>query len=189
MNPDLRQLRKTFDGSDPFMSGGHQIIITRKGRRRSVPDWVTDDAKFREVLLLAFPKMLTNENQRKRAGRWARIFYLYYRGNYTTSHIAQEMNTTVKTIERAIYRIIGVAKGLESHRNTPRGLRSRGRPKNSGGIPTPVEASLESRRVGGLSSVFSTESNSGGEKSTATAGKETLHLPSRSDTRGSEGTD
>jgi len=124
MDPILKELRQSFDGSDNYLRG-HQIITLRKGYRKSVPEWAADDAVFRDMLLLAFPKTLTDERQRARAARWTRVRYLFYQGNYTRQDIATEMNTTVAVVKKVLVMMRRVGKGLQAN-GKPRGLRPRG---------------------------------------------------------------
>jgi Sigma-70, region 4 len=141
-NITYRQIRKSFDGSDNFASG-HQIITVRQGKKRSVPEWVSDDEKFKDFLLRVFPKMQEDEKQRLRAGRLTRIFYMHYRANLTYGDIAYELGITTKSVERTLHRIRSIAEGKWSNGKGKHGLRPRGRPKkmvgvllNSGGIRT-----------------------------------------------------
>lgn len=181
MNKDLRQLRKSMDGSDPFMSGGHQIIITRKGRRRSVPDWAEDDAKLREILIRVFPSMMTNTRQRARAGTWARVAYLYYRANRTSSDIAEDTGMSVPVVERTIHKLKLAGEGLWANGRGKYGVRKRGRPKLNGvSNPTPSEV-IEPRRGSDIPPVFSTVSDSSRTQGAPTAGEEMVHMPPRGD--------
>lgn len=93
------------------MSHGHQIIKVRQGKKRRVPDWVDDDDRLQKVLLTSFPNMLDNQKQRDRAGRWARIFYMYYKGNYTARDIAQELDMTIGHVRMILVGIRRVANG------------------------------------------------------------------------------
>lgn len=123
------QLRQSFDGQDPFMTKGHQIVKVRQGNRKT-PPWVKDDAKIKQILLQSFPKMATDPKQRERAGRWARVFYLYFRAGMTQSHVAEEMGVTIKTATNIITRLKAAAKGFRTDRpNIKRGLRPLGRPR------------------------------------------------------------
>src|SRR5271157_2995548 len=91
------QLRSSFDGSDPFMTGGHQIHKTRSSNRK-VPEWTTSDKGIQQILLRAFPTLKTNIRQRARAARWARVIYLYYRTRLTKADIAHVLKLNYGTV-------------------------------------------------------------------------------------------
>lgn len=79
---NYRRLRRKFDADDPI--AGQMKIVGRghsahNQRVENAPDWAMDDAKVKEILLRAFPHMETNPLQRKRAGKWMRIIYQYFR--------------------------------------------------------------------------------------------------------------
>jgi len=122
MNEDLKQLRRRMDGSDPFMTNGHQILKIRK-RAKKVPDWATDNMKTQKLLLTAFPKLKTDPKQRARAARWGSIIHMFYRMNDTYSGIGSELHMTAKAVETVLWRIRRHASG--------RIVRHRGRPKKA----------------------------------------------------------
>jgi hypothetical protein len=135
-----------FDGSDPFMTHGHQIIVPRIGKKRSVPDWVNDRIRIQQILLTSFPKMMTDSKQRERAGRWARILYLHYQANSSYSQIADEMGLTANHVRMILVGIRRVANGRRYDGRGERGVRPRGRPRKTH-VPTveihvPNETSL-----------------------------------------------
>ena len=99
------QLRRKFGGE----TGGFQTHTIKRPKKK-VPDWVNSHAKIQELLLRTFPLMKTNLKQRERAGRWARIIYLYYRRQWTRGQIAAELNVpyaNVKGILRSVKRVSG----------------------------------------------------------------------------------
>jgi len=122
------ELRQTFDGQDPFMTKGHQIIKVRRGNRKT-PDWAKNENELRKLLLHSFPYMATNKKQRVRAGRWARIINLYFRLQMTHGQIASEMMMSYCAVESAIRNIKRAAKGLkasgEGRYKSPTGVRTR----------------------------------------------------------------
>ena len=120
MNEDLRQLRGKMDGSDPFMTGGHQILKIRT-RKKIVPAWATNNKETQKILLKAFPKLLSSPSQRKAAARWGSIIHLFYRMNQTYSNIGADLGITPKAVEMTLWRIKRVASGVT--------VRHRGRPK------------------------------------------------------------
>jgi len=140
---EYSEIRSSVDGSDVFMAG-HSVRRGGKGavaaaeRRANVPKWTRTDKEIQTVIRRAFPHFETNERQRKFAGRWARVIYLYFRAGHTYSQIAEEMNLKSQSttrpyaiVERMIAHIHQVAKGLSSH--SERGVRKpRGRPRKIG---------------------------------------------------------
>ena len=130
-DPDLKTtekdkaiLRKFFDSNEPFMSG-HQIISPIRRPDKEVPDWALDNHEVQRILLQSFPKMHTDPRQRRSAGRWARILYLYFRVYETDSGIAEEMNMTVGAVRSILSRIVGLAEDIQKGVETAR----KGRPK------------------------------------------------------------
>jgi hypothetical protein len=102
---ELRELRKSFDGSDPFM-GNPQIIVVRK-RPKNVPYWAMNDKLTREVINRSFPKWRISKNQRKRAARWIQVIVLYFRKDMPHNQVAEEMHIgygTLRTLIRNIRR-------------------------------------------------------------------------------------
>lgn len=133
MKGNFEKLREKFDGSDPFMSGGHQIIksagATRHDTRVSnVPEWALDDSKVQTLLLTSFPKLKTDDIQRKRAGRWLQIIHLYYRMGWTQNKIAGEMSIEINLLKYYLTAIKRAAKGLTVD-GVGRGIKPRGRPR------------------------------------------------------------
>lgn len=127
MRTDRSKLRNMVDGSDSFI-GGFQIGGLRKHKRKPQP-WVNNQKEVQKMLLTAFPKLATNERQRKRAARWVRVLYLYYNLQYTRTQVAADLSITPKAVEMIIERISCAHKGLGSRlRGTQRSL-NRGRPK------------------------------------------------------------
>jgi hypothetical protein len=126
----FEQLRKSFDGSDPFMTHGHQILKIRRSSR-SVPKWTKNDKSIQEVVLRAFPKMATDPKQRGRAGRWIRVIHLYYRMKMTKTQVAAELCISPDMIHDILVRIRRVQAGVRSDNRGKHGVVPRGRPKKS----------------------------------------------------------
>ena len=124
----FRELRGRFDGRDPFMTRGHQIIKMRRGNHE-IPEWVKDAEKFRKILLRSFPKMATNKRQRAGAGRWVRLVYLYYNLNMTTGQVAVEMKMSIPSVKFTLVCIRRVSKGIRANGTGKIGERPRGRPR------------------------------------------------------------
>lgn len=128
MRDTFAELRTVFDGSDSFMTGGHQIIRPRgaAGERarpyahRQRPAWTKSDEKIKALLLKSFPKLQTNVRQRKAAARWMRVIYLYHRTGFSKGQIAQELGESVGAVKMIIIRINRAAKGLTGPRGRPK---------------------------------------------------------------------
>ena len=91
---DFDSLRQQFDGDDPIIWGlktGGNGQTGHNQRVANTPEWATDNAQVRAVLLRAFPKMETNPTQRARAGRWAFIIKYYFQLGEEASKIAVEL--------------------------------------------------------------------------------------------------
>ena len=113
MNRDFQQLRKIFEGGDPFMSNGHQIVKLRT-RKRTVPAWTRNNKEVQKVLLRSFPKLATDSRQRIRAARWARIIHLYFRLQWTYRQVADELGITPERMHDLIRNICRSAAGLRA---------------------------------------------------------------------------
>ena len=139
-------LRKFLDGKEGFVSGGHGIIKTagatqHAARMRRVPVWALDDVKLREVLLKTFPKLQTDEKQRKRAGLWLQIIHLYWRVGMTRGQVAYQTKKTEEQIHDALVRIRRAVEGKRTDNTNVKGARKIGRPKK---IQTPIDATIGS---------------------------------------------
>ncbi len=109
----MAKLRKVMDSTETFV-GGHQIVHARTYKRQ-IPEWVLSDRKIREVVLRAFPNMVTSPRQRESALRWVSVIHLYYRMGYTRSQIAEEIGSTSLKVHNMIRAISRVSKGLRAN--------------------------------------------------------------------------
>jgi hypothetical protein len=125
-NQTFRELREVFDGSDPFMTGGHGIREPRT-RRKKIPEWSKSDDEIRKILLRSFPKLQTNHRQRSSAAKWLRIIHLYYRAGMTRGQVAHELGMKDNTLKFTLIRIKRVAKGQWTNGLGVLGQRKRGR--------------------------------------------------------------
>lgn len=66
--------------------------------RKTVPDWVRDTFKLREVLM-------SHPQAKSLAPKWARILYLYYYKQYTAEDIAQTMGLSMDGVRRTIQKL------------------------------------------------------------------------------------
>jgi hypothetical protein len=123
------ELRGSFDGQDPFMLMGHQILRPRVLRPSDRASEWTSNKEVQKVLLRAFPKLRTDRRQRKRAARWTRIIHLYFRMNMTAGQVAVEMRLKRKTVENLVASIRRVASGRRADNKGMRGQRRPGRPR------------------------------------------------------------
>lgn len=141
-NPDHARLRTMMDGSDQFLNGGFEIKSVRT-IDREIPEWAVNDKEVQRILKTAFPKLsLKHPTSKKekvefkkriaKAGRWARIIYLYYRMELPRQIVAKEMGLSEPSIKSALQHINNVAKGLTARGN-----------KRSATPPTPLEVTGE----------------------------------------------
>jgi hypothetical protein len=124
------QLRGKFDGQDPFMVQGHQIIKTRRDDR-DVPAWAKNNKQIQKILLHSFPKLHTNARQHAGAARWARIIQLFFRMRMTRNQVAEQMELSENVVRRTIQNIRRAASGRRANGTKPTGRRS-GRPRKTG---------------------------------------------------------
>ena len=129
---DFANLRTKIDSNDPFFKGSRMIEIPIYEKK--IPKWINDAEKTQEILLKSFPKLKTDPNQRKAAGRWNRIIHLYWHLNYTHEQIVSEFNDTnekqetLYSIRSVIRSIKRVSKGIRAN-GTGKFSGKRGRPK------------------------------------------------------------
>ena len=117
-----------FDGNDPFMTNGHQILKIRQGNRK-IPAWAKDKRKIQAILLRSFPKLRTDVHQRARAARWMAIIQLYFRVQMTRSQVAAETKLPPNVVKMLIRNISRAASGLPSYGTKKRTGNPNGRPK------------------------------------------------------------
>jgi len=123
------ELREKIGSSDPFMTGGHQIKKIREGAH-DIPEWTKSDAEIRRLLLRSFPALETNDLQRRRAARWARVIHLYFRLNTPHGQIAQELRLSLNKVKMTIRSIKWAAAGKRADGTGFIG-KPKGRPKKS----------------------------------------------------------
>ena len=87
-----------------------------------------NNTKIQKILLRVFPKLRTDEKQRKGAKRWSLIIYYFYTASYPAGKVAELMGISEKTVYDTVLRIKRVVKGLRSTGKPRTG--KRGRPKN-----------------------------------------------------------
>src|SRR5258708_10416425 len=93
---DFKKLRAMFDGDDGFMYGHQPRKIRRP--KREMPEWAASQTSIQEILLKAFPKLITDDTQRKAAGRWARVIQLYFRSGFSYRETAGYLHEKRETI-------------------------------------------------------------------------------------------
>ena len=111
----FQQLRGMFQGTDQFMQSGHQIINSDRanaGPKRKNACWAKSDKEVRELLLSVFPKLDSNERQRMRAGKWARVIQLYFRSGLSYGDTAAEMQENKVFVHNVINRINAALVGF-----------------------------------------------------------------------------
>lgn len=103
----LSSFRSLFDSNDPFiLSHGTNSI---RAHKKAIPKELKSDEGIKKLIQRAFPRYQTSPEQRKQAGRWARVIQLHYKGHYSERLTAEEMNVSplvVNSIKRAIHRKI-----------------------------------------------------------------------------------
>jgi hypothetical protein len=110
---DFAQLRQNFDAHEAFVAGGHAIRGSGRSSHRErvekTPEWANSDLEVRKLLLMVFPKLATDERQRKSAGVWNTVIYMYFRLGYTRLYISllmkwspPKVNSTIRHIRRAM---------------------------------------------------------------------------------------
>jgi hypothetical protein len=115
MNDDLKQLRKKIDGSDLFMES-FQIKKIRRPKK-NIPSWSLNNEETQKLLLGAFPKLKTNEKQRRSAGRWGLIIHLFYRANLTSREVSEAVGCTYVAVNAILRSISRRASGrISKHR-------------------------------------------------------------------------
>ena len=107
-----KEFSKTIADFDARDLKGFQITESGVGVEKEIPAWVWEKTETQKVLLTAFPKLATDKNQRKRAGRWAQVINLYYLQGMTAEEVARELNETRIVIKRLIISISRISKGL-----------------------------------------------------------------------------
>lgn len=103
---DFRQLRAL--GFEVDKTSFQLCIIRRKVKPQH--SWAARNDSIQRVLLTAFPKLVRNESQRRRAGRWARVIQLYFQMGLSYAEVGQEIKEkpgTVMTLIRSISRVAG----------------------------------------------------------------------------------
>jgi predicted DNA-binding protein YlxM (UPF0122 family) len=96
---------------------------------QKMPEWMKDEKNVRELLLRVFPKLKTNDRQRKRAARWVAIIGLYFKTAWSARDVAEKLNTTEKKIYDTAQRITRAGAGLRTTGKQRTG--KRGRPKTN----------------------------------------------------------
>ena len=125
--PDtFKELRTHLDGQDPFMTHGHQIMKTRRPKKK-IPTWVYNSKEIQKFLRRVFPK-LKDPSQRERAGRWARVAHLYFNQNWSRGQIAGELHLTYAAVDSAVRALKRAAAGLRTDTGKAAG-KPKGRPK------------------------------------------------------------
>ena len=127
------QLRKVFDGADSFVAGGHAVGGAGRTRHNervtNTPDWVHSDVEVRLLLLRVFPKLDSDERQRRHAATWMLVIHYYFRMGLTQGRIAMKTGWTPKKVNNMILSIQYAASGRTAHGELRRG--KRGRPKKN----------------------------------------------------------
>ena len=92
----LASFRGLVDGNDSFILN-HGITSIRQNVKH-VPEELKTKQGIQNLLLKAFPKLATDQKQRKQAGRWIRLIQLHYKYHYSERLTAEEMGLSHRTI-------------------------------------------------------------------------------------------
>src|SRR6202040_1903793 len=90
------KIRKYFDG-DEIGPDGPLGVGEKKGRKPRLEfknqkdqeeyEWACDAVRVRQFLLEHFPKLMTDVNQRSRAGRWSRVIQMYFKARMSDADL------------------------------------------------------------------------------------------------------
>lgn len=127
LHPDrIRGLLGSFDKKDSFQTGH-----SRRGgptlRMRKMPEWMKNEKSIHGLLLRIFPKLKTDERQRKNAAGWLEIIRLYFKSGWKAQDVAEKLNTSKKQVYDTAQRITRAGAGLRTTGKPRAG--KRGRPK------------------------------------------------------------
>jgi hypothetical protein len=106
---DLRLEKRYYRTADGMQ------ILTASEEEIEFPEWAKTDEGIRNIISTAFPKMNSSALQRSRAGRWARVLYLYYKLRWSFSDIAEEMNVETKVVRNILWRSVLVGQGKKAN--------------------------------------------------------------------------
>ncbi|SRR5229473_25379 len=115
-----------LDRKDQFQKG-YGIRGGPTLRMRKIPKWMNHDSDIQRVLLRVFPKLKTDEHQRKSALRWAGIILLYFKSGWKAQDVAEKLNISEKMVYDTAQRITRAGAGLRTTGKQRTG--KRGRPK------------------------------------------------------------
>jgi hypothetical protein len=118
-----------FDGDEPFMTGGHQILSKKAGNKK-IPTWA-QLSNLRALIDREFPHWRTDQKQRDRASRWNNVVYQYYYVGDSATDAAQETGLTINQFKNILKCIRRVARGWRCDNRKAKGLTPRGRMKGS----------------------------------------------------------
>lgn len=119
---DFEILSKQLDGDELGPDGsafGFQIKNIRR-QEKEIPEWARTNEGIQKVLLTAFPRLHSDPNQRKRAGRWAQFIQCYFQLGWTESEVAEELNAKIGTIHTLRRSVVRTSKGLRANGSGPR---------------------------------------------------------------------
>jgi hypothetical protein len=99
---NTRQRNARFDTKKKIEA--HRIVKPKQ-HTRTVPAWAFDDAKVRELLQDAFPRLKSSPRQRSKADRWNAVIYRYFRQGDSIEDIARDLGVSAKAIKSYLIRI------------------------------------------------------------------------------------
>lgn len=95
----------------PDFMFGSQIVGTHRYSRKML-SWCSDDKQVQKLLFKVFPKLKTDLEQRRRAGRWAMVIQLYFRAHRSYREVASDMGENPKAILTLTRSIARAQKGI-----------------------------------------------------------------------------
>jgi hypothetical protein len=115
-----------LDRKDNFQTG-HGIRGGPTLRMRKMPKWMNNEKDIQRVLLRVFPKLQTDERQRKGALHWLGIIHRYFKMGQSAQSVAEELDSSATKVYDTAQRITRAGAGLRTTGKQRTGRR--GRPK------------------------------------------------------------
>ena len=115
-----------LDRKDSFQTGHG-----RRGgptlRMQKIPKWMNQESDIQRVLLRVFPKLKTDEHQRKSALRWLGLIHWYFKIGWSAQDVAEKLHISAKTVHETAQRIRYAGAGLRTTGKQRTGRRGRPR--------------------------------------------------------------
>src|ERR1700721_1188915 len=102
-----------LDRKDNFQTG-YGIRGGPTLRMQKMPEWMKNERDIQSLLLRVFPKLRTDERQRKSALRWLGVIQRYFKMGWSAQDVAEELSITVKKVYDTAQRITRAGAGLRT---------------------------------------------------------------------------